>query len=300
MMFLEAAIFALTLAASGPMVKAPYMGAMAVDAANGATLFEDGGDVKAYPASVTKLMTALLVLDDVAAGRFALADAVTASPPRGKTDLHYRQPSCTGLKTGESMTVDEMLKALMVNSANDAAIFLAEKCCGEVGKFVERMNAKAAELGMRSTRYYNPNGLPPPPFAKERNFNVTTCRDQVRLALAILRTRPELLGYTSMKTWDVTAMGKPFLDGRTQKQIRWVNHNSVMVKDRLKVINPDGTEAVDGLKTGYIDAGGSSIVLTGVRSGRRAVVIVLGSASAAARNESAARIMKDALTAVAW
>ena len=293
-------LFAAVPGPTSPYVRSPYLGAISVDAATGETLSEDRADVKGYPASVTKLMTAFLVLDDLAAGKFALSDAVAASPVRSKADAHYRQPSCTGLRTGESMTVEELLKALMVNSANDAAIFLAEKCAGSVEAFVARMNEKAAALGMKATRYFNPNGLPPPPWAKERNFNYSTCRDLSRLALALLKEHPEILRYTSLKTWDVTALGEPFLDGRTKKQIRWVNHNNVMVKDKLKVKNPDGSEAVDGLKTGFINAGGSSVILTGHRRDKRVVVVILGSLSAKEREAAASQLLTDALNALAW
>ena len=124
-----------------------------------------------------------------------------------------------------------------------------------------------------------------------KGFNVTTCRDQLKLARRIL-TMPRILRYTSTKIGEVT-------DGYG-KQLRFVNHNNVLVKDKRKVMNPDGSEAVDGLKTGYIDAGGSSVVLTGRRKGKRAIVIVLGSATSGERDENAARLLEDALGAIAW
>lgn len=293
-------LFAAVANPTSPYVRTPYVGTISVNAEDGAVLSEDNADGKAYPASVTKLMTAYLVFDDIKAGKLNLSDTVVASPVKSKADAHFRQPSCTGLRTGEKMTVDEMLKALMVNSANDAAIFLAEKCSGDVKTFVERMNAKAEKLGMKSTKYFNPNGLPPPPWAKERCFNYSTCRDLAKMAVALLKVHPEILDYTSLKTWDVTVMGRPFLDGRTRQQIRWVNHNNVMVKDKLKVMNPDGTESVDGLKTGYINAGGSSVVITGKRKDKRVIAVVLGSASAKERDNAAADLVSDALTALVW
>lgn len=293
-------LFAAVANPTSPYVRTPYVGTISVNAEDGAVLSEDNADGKAYPASVTKLMTAYLVFDDIKAGKLNLSDTVVASPVKSKADAHFRQPSCTGLRTGEKMTVDEMLKALMVNSANDAAIFLAEKCSGDVKTFVERMNAKAEKLGMKSTKYFNPNGLPPPPWAKERCFNYSTCRDLAKMAVALLKVHPEILDYTSLKVWDVTAMGRPFLDGRTRQQIRWVNHNNVMVKDKLKVMNPDGTESVDGLKTGYINAGGSSVVITGKRKDKRVIAVVLGSASAKERDNAAADLVSDALTALVW
>lgn len=277
-----------------PYRKSPYVGALVLEAETGRVLFADKADEKAYPASVTKLMTAFLVLDEVKAGRLRLSDPVTASQTTTREDVWLRQPSCTGLKVGAQMTVDELLKALMVNSANDAAIFLAEKCCGTREAFVARMNAKAQSLGMTRTAYYNPNGLPPAPTAKDRNFNASTCNDQAKLAQALLRTHPEILNYTSLKTWKPTCLGVPLTDAKGNP-ITWVNHNNVMVKNVYKVMNGDGTEAADGLKTGYIDAGGSSVVLTGKRNGRRAIVIVLGSSSARERDEKARHLLSDAL-----
>ena len=270
--------------------KSPYVGALSIDAVSGRTLFADNADVEAYPASITKLMTAFIVLDEVSAGRLKLTDQVTASPTHSRLDVHLRQPSCIGLKAGESMSVDDLLRVMLVHSANDAAVFLAEKCSGSVDAFVHRMNAKAKALGMASTKFYNPNGLPPPRSAKERNFNVSTCRDLALLARAILAEHSNMLRYTSIKTYEATLP-----DGKKQ---RFVNHNNVMVKDRLKVRNPDGSEAADGLKTGYIDAGGSSVVLTGKRGNRRAIVIVLGSTSAAERDAKAAALLEDALDAL--
>ncbi len=273
--------------AESPYRRTPYVGAISVDASTGRVLFEDFADRKAYPASVTKLMTAYIVLDDVKAGKLSLRDQVVASPTRTKLDVHLRQPSCVGLRAGESMDVDTLLKVMLVHSANDAAVFLAEKCAGSVDAFVERMNAKALSLGMTSTRYFNPNGLPPLPGAKAQNFNYSTCRDLSRLAVALLADHPDILDYTSIKVCEVK-----FPNGKSQ---RFPNHNNVMVKDKLKVINPDGTEAVDGLKTGYISAGGSSVILTGKRSGKRAIVVILGSSSAAGRDAVAASRLGYAL-----
>ena len=266
--------------------RSPYVGALSANAETGAILFADNAEAEAYPASVTKLMTALLVLEDIEAKKYSFDTRVTATDEVDKSE-----PSVVGLKTGQSMTVDDLLMALMVKSANDAAIALGVNSAGSLDAFVAKMNARAAELGMTKTRYYNPNGLPPKKKYGTKAFNVTTCADQLKLARQIL-AMPRILRYTSTKIGEVT-------DGYG-KQLRFVNHNNVMVKDKRKVINPDGTEAVDGLKTGYIDAGGSSVVLTGKRKGKRAVVIVLGSSSSNERDENAARLMEDALGAIAW
>ena len=266
--------------------RSPYVGALSANAATGDILFADNADTEAYPASVTKLMTALLVLEDIEAKKYTFETRVTATD-----EVYKSEPSIVGLKTGQSMTVDDLLMALMVKSANDAAIALGVNSAGSLEAFVAKMNARAAELGMTHTRYYNPNGLPPKKRYGTTSFNVTTCRDQLKLARRIL-SMPRILRYTSTKVGEVTdGYGKP---------LKFVNHNNVMVKDKRKVINPDGSEAVDGLKTGYIDAGGSSVVLTGKRKGKRAIVIVLGSATSNERDENAARLLEDALGAISW
>lgn len=266
--------------------RSPYVGALSANAETGEILFADNADAVAYPASVTKLMTALLVLEDIEAGKYSFETRVTATD-----EVYKSEPSIVGLKAEQSMTVDDLLMSLMVKSANDAAIALGVNSAGSLDAFVAKMNARAAELGMANTRYYNPNGLPPKKKYGTTAFNVTTCRDQLKLARRIL-AMPRILRYTSTKIGEVT-------DG-FGKQLRFVNHNNVLVKDKRKVINPDGTEAVDGLKTGYIDAGGSSVVLTGKRKGRRAIVIVLGSSTSKERDDNAARLLEDALGAIAW
>lgn len=311
------------LAAAAPMKTAPYMGAISADA-SGRVLFSDHADRPAYPASVTKLMTALLVLEDVRAGKYGFMDKVTATP-----DVARCEASWVGLKTGDMMSVRDLLLALMVESANDAAIALGVHSAGSFGGFVERMNARARELGMTATTYYNPNGLPPNPARRYpwKNFNVSTAADQLKLAVQILKY-PEILEFTSVKTCDLikTSYGfrvsitrqvnRPQRETKLQNGERLImqlrNHNNVMVKDKKKVFGPDGKESVDGLKTGYIDAGGSSVVITGQRNGKRVIAVVLGcdgqldakgrviKKSADVRDENARRLIVDALDAQSW
>ena len=142
--------------ASTPFRKTPFVGAIAADAATGDVLFSDHADDIAYPASVTKLMTALLVLEDVKARRYSLDTLVEVSP-----EIAYSEASWMGLKAGQRVRVDHLLMAMLVNSANDAAIALAAHANGSHAAFVERMNARAQMLGMAKTKYFNANGLPP-------------------------------------------------------------------------------------------------------------------------------------------
>jgi D-alanyl-D-alanine carboxypeptidase (penicillin-binding protein 5/6) len=271
--------------------RSPYVGAIVADAATGRIIFSDSADRKAYPASVTKLMTALLVLEDVEQGKYKLTDRATAS-----VRATFEQPSGVGIKPGQSMTIDDLLMSIMVKSANDAAVVLAEHAAdGDLLKFIARMNARAKELGMTSTKYDSPNGLPPYD-AKQRpkkwrhGYDSSTAADILKLAREVVKHR-QIFKYTSTKLATVT-------DGAGQP-LKAVNHNNILVKDKQKILNAKGESEVDGLKTGYIDAGGSSIALTGVRDGHRAIVVVLGSASTKERDQHARTLMVRALEAVA-
>ena len=270
--------------------KTPYVGAIAVDAQTGRVLFERNADVVARPASVTKLMTLLLVLEDMHAMKYDPTTRVTAS-----VRCSQEKPSVVGLKPGQSMTVDDLLLSIMVKSANDAAVALAEHSTarnagreiqpGDLQAFVVRMNNRAKQLGMAHTHYETPNGYPPKPGSK-RPFDTSTARDLVKLARKLV-TMPEVFRFTKTKICTVTdGAGKP---------LKFVNHNNILVKDKKKILNEKGESEVDGLKTGYIDAGGSSIILTGSRNGKRAIVIVLGSQSSKLRDEHARQLMVDAL-----
>ena len=257
-------------------------------------------------------MTAFLVLEDIAAGRYSFTNMVVATPA-----VYMSEASWVGLKAGERMSVRDLLYAMLVESANDAAIALGVNSAGSFDAFVAKMNARAAELGMTRTRYYNPNGLPPNPARRYpwKNFNVSTAADQLRLALEVVKL-PEIFEFTSVKTCDLVktpygyrvnvtrAVNRPQRETRLAHGETIVktlkNHNRIMREDKLKLFNPDGSEAVDGLKTGFIKAGGSSIVLTGTRGGKRAVVVVLGSASADIREANAKRLLADALGTLVW
>lgn len=323
LLLLVALVASAFVACASSMKCAPYRGAISATA-DGHILYADNADRLAYPASVTKLMTALLVLEDVRANRYSFLDKVTATP-----DVYRCEPSWVGIKPGEKMSVRDLLFALMIESANDAAIALGIHSAGSFDAFVSRMNARAKQLGMTNTTYYNPNGLPPNKSRRYpwTQFNVSTARDQLRLAVQLLKY-PEILEFTSVKTADLVKTPDGYRVSVTRQVNRPIrttrlwpgeslvknlrNHNNVMVKDKKKVLGPDGRECVDGLKTGYIDAGGSSVVVTGTRKGKRVIAVVLGSdsvldskgrvvkKSADVRDEHARRLIVDALDAQSW
>lgn len=293
-------------------IRDPYVGAISVDADTGKVLFANNEHAEAYPASVTKLMTLCLVLEDVRAGKYALATEVTIT-----ADVNYSEPSAMGLVAGQITRVSDLAMALMVESANDAAIALAVHANGSIANFVARMNARAAELGMAHTRYYNPNGLPPNAARHYpwKSFNATTAYDQMLLARHLLRL-PDTRSFTSIKTCDLIKTARGFRVNATrrtnqpftpsvlaegEKLVKQLNnHNKIMRTDKLKIVNSDGREAIDGLKTGFISAGGSSISLSGTRGKHHAIVVVLGSVNSKTRDQVALGLMHDALGALAW
>ena len=288
-------------AAAGVKVKsdvrrAPYQGAISVDAADGRVIFEDRADAKCCPASVTKLMTLLLVLEDMHALKYSPVDEVTAS-----VRCTREKPSVCGLKPGMKITVDELLFVMLVHSANDAAVLLAENSTarnagreiqgGDLQVFVQRMNEKARELGMTSTSFVTPNGFPPP-YGSGRPYDTSTARDLVKLARALVKYN-EIYRWTSAKTYTmktiVNKQGQP---------VKFLNHNNILRVDKKKIVNAKGESEVDGLKTGYAEYCGSSIILTGKRDGHRAIVVVVGSETSKMRDEHARRLMVSAQDAV--
>ena len=276
--------------------RTPYQGAICVDAASGRVIFEDRADAKCYPASVTKLMTLLLVLEDMHAMKYSPVDAVTAT-----ARCTREKPSVCGLKPGMRISVDELLFAMLVHSANDAAVLLAENSTarnagreiagGDLQAFVQRMNEKAQALGMASTTFVTPNGFPPP-HGSGKPYDTSTARDLVKLARALMKYT-EIYRWTSAKTYTMKT-----ITNKEGKPVKFLNHNNILRMDKKKIVNAQGESEVDGLKTGYAEYCGSSIILTGKRDGHRAIVVVVGSETSKMRDEHARRLMVDALDAV--
>ena len=283
---------------AGPL--APYRSAIAIDAGTGRVLFADHADRTAFPASVTKLMTFLLVLEDIQAGRYALADRVAGSAYAAKME-----PSKVDLLPGQTMSVEDLLYALMVKSANDGAVALAAHAAWIHGggkgpvpaaapvedlvrAFVARMNRRAKALGMVSTRYESPNGLPPD-LKEARGFDTSTARDLAKLCRALVKT-DGALRFTSAAARTVTA--------GNGKKLALATHNYFLPGSHDTKGYARPVPGCDGLKTGYTMASGSSIALTAARNGRRVVVVILGSAGRHEREAAANRIFRDALDAV--
>jgi len=242
----------------------PYLGAIVLDAASGRVLFEDHADAKGYPASVLKLMDLLICLEKIGHGQLSLQDQVVASAKASHTG-----GSRVWLAEKESFTLDEMLYALMVQSANDVAVALAEKMGGSTDGFVELMNRRAKELGMASTVFHSVHGLPP---GAGQVPDITTARDLSRLCLELLK-HPDTLRYTSTRQ-------RPFRTNVPAKTVVMRTHNHLMAS----------LEGCDGFKTGWIDAAGYSIAVTAARHGQRVIVVVLDSTTRQIRDARAAAL----------
>ncbi len=246
----------------------PYSGAIVIDDSTGRVLFEDNPDFIGYPASMVKMMNLLVILEAVESTHINLTDKVTVTREAARMG-----GSQVYLKEKEVFTVDDLLYALMVQSANDAAVALALHYKGGKKEFVALMNQRAQELGMKDTVFHSVHGLPP---ERGQLPDISTPRDMAKLSQAVLR-EPLALKYTSTTV-------RPF---RTEAPEPFImrTHNNLLGK----------FEGCDGLKTGYFRAAGYSIAATAVKNGRRAIAVVLDSENKAARDRSAARILSKGL-----
>jgi len=222
-------------------------GMICVDAATGTVLSQEKADYPGHPASVTKLMTTLLVLEDLRANKITLRSRVTVT----KESVRVGGNS-VWLAAGESFTVEEMLYALMLQSANDVAVALAVDREGGVPAFVARMNRRAAELGMSRTTFVTPNGL----TYGRGPHDTTTARDLAKLAIALCQF-PELFNFTNARQYVFRRPGKP---------LDLTNHNHLL----------KSFPGCDGFKTGWTNAAHASIVTTAKEKDLRVIAVVLG------------------------
>lgn len=247
----------LGLALSGARPAAAVEATLIVEADSGKVLHAEHATFPWYPASTTKLMTMYLTLKAVKDKRLTLDTLLTVSP-----NAVAQAPSKMGFRAGITVTVDNALKMLMVKSANDIAVVLAEGVAGSIEGFADEMNKASKRLGMTQSTWVNPNGLP----AEEQ---ITSARDMAILARAILREIPEYELY-----WHTPAI----------KFGRRIMRNTNGLIGRY----PDA----DGMKTGFICASGFNVVATATRNGRKLIVVVFGSRSGLVRSEKAAQLFE--------
>lgn len=250
-----AAALALTFAVTGPALAGA---SLVVDASTGEVLSSENATQAWRPASTTKMMTIYLALKAVREGRIGLETAIPASK------LAASQPRVkVYIRAGQEVTLDNALRIMMVKSANDIAYVVAEGVGGDVGTFVEMMNAEAQRLGMRDTRFVNPNGWDHPD-------QQSSAHDLAVLAMALMHDFPQYSDY-----WNTSAV-------QLGKQVM---HNTNGLVGRYS--------GIGGMKTGFTCASGFNVVATANRGGRTLIAVVLGSVSGVERTVKAAQILDE-------
>ena len=228
--------------------------AILMEASTGTVLFEQEADLPLAPASVTKVMTMLLIMEAIDSGAISWEDTVTAS-----ASAAAKGGSQVYLKEGETMTVREMLKSIAVSSANDCACAMAEHIAGSEEAFVERMNARARELGMEHTHFVNCTGLDDGPEAAEHR---TSARDIALMSRELLTKHPAIREFTTI--WMDTIRGGAFGLSNTNKLIRFY-------------------KGATGLKTGFTASALYCLSASAEREGMELIAVVMGAPTSAAR-----------------
>ncbi len=244
------------IAASGEL-NLDAKGAILMEAKTGTVLYEYQSEEKLYPASVTKVMTMLLVMEAIGRGEISENDQVTASANAcsyGGTQIY--------LEPGEQMSLEDLLKAVAVNSANDAAAALAEHVAGSEPGFVDKMNERAAQLGAKNTHFKNPCGLP-----QEDHY---TCAYDVALFTRELLNHPRILDYTGI--WTDSLRNGGFGLANTNKLLKTYN-------------------GITGMKTGYTQEAGHCLSATAERDGMSLIAVILGGETGKGRFASAASLL---------
>lgn len=245
-------------------VKSQKYAAFMMDSDTGEVFFARNADARRHPASLTKMMTLYLTFEALANGKIKLTDKMPVSAHAAA------QPQTNiGLRKGQSLPVDAAIRNLVVRSANDAAVVVAEYIGGTEWDFALMMTAKARELGMKSTVFRNANGLPD---VKQ----ITTARDMSKLGVALRRDFPQYFPYFKItsSSWN---------------GVTYSSHNRVMLR----------YDGVDGIKTGYINMSGFNLVTSVVRDGHRLVGVVLGGQNAAVRDEHMMQLMDKTFATIA-
>ena len=241
----------------------PRYASLVVDANTGEVLRARYADAIRHPASLTKVMTLYLTFEALEDGRLRLhqslpVSAVAAGMP--STNL--------SLKKGDTISVDSLIRGLVVRSANDGTVVLAEALAGSEAAFAVKMTDKARQLGMKKTVFKNSNGLP-------NKAQVTTATDLAILAKATMRDFPQYYPYFSLKSFRY--------NGRT-----YTSHNRLVGK----------YPGMDGMKTGFINASGFNLVSSAVQDGHRLIGVVLGGRTGVSRNDHMAKILDEGFAAL--
>ena len=253
-------------AAAQPQLSLNCRAAILVDQDTGTVLYENNADEQVPIASITKVMTLLLTFEAIHNGQLTLETTVPVSE-----HAYHMGGSQIWLEPGERFTLDEMIKAICVSSANDAAVAVAELVGGSEPAFVERMNARAAELGMKHTTFHNACGL-------DTEGHLSTARDVAVMSCQILNTCPEILHYTGIWT-----------DSLRNGQTQLVNTNKLLKR----------YSGITGLKTLPTGGAGVCISASATRDGLTLIAVILGAPSSAERFQAATALLDYGFAAYA-
>ena len=232
----------------------PAKSALLMDVATGKVLYAQNPKEALPPASVTKVMTMLLIMEAIDSGKIQWEDMVTASETaaaKGGSQIY--------LKVGESMSVADMVKSIAVSSANDCACAMAEHLCGSEAAFVERMNDRAKELGMENTLFVNCTGLDDAPDAKDHK---TSAYDIALMSRELMKHHPDIKKFTTI--WMDTVRGGTFGLSNTNKMVRFYS-------------------GATGLKTGFTSGAGYCLSATAQREDLELIAVVMGCATSKER-----------------
>lgn len=245
---------------AAPIIPAPpsiaAKGFLLVDFDSQHVIAESNADARLEPASLTKILTAYIVFQEINAGNIALDDLVTVSEKAWRM-----KGSRTFIEVGKKIPVETLLRGMIVQSGNDATVALAEHIAGSEDVFASYMNQRAADLGMMSSHFVNATGLPHPD-------HFTTARDLATLARAMIRDFPN------------------FYQWYSQKQFTF---NDITQKNRNRLLWQDAT--VDGLKTGHTDAAGYCLVASAKRGNMRLISILLGAKGETSRANETKKLL---------
>lgn len=245
--------------------------AILIDAATGQVLYEKDADRQLPPASMAKLMTMLIALEHVESGRVSLEDPVRTSARAAAT-----VGSQIWLAEGDTLALEQMLRAITIQSANDASVAVAEYLAGSVEAFVIAMNQKAEQLGMTNTHYVNPHGLP-----NGDRPGLTTARDLSILGREIATRFPIVLDWGS----------------RFRDPLGPGTRNPIVLENTNRLIL--SYQGMDGLKTGHTEEAGWGLVATAERDGRRLISVVMRAATEAGRAAATTRLLDHGFRAFA-
>lgn len=234
----------------------PIQTSLIADGKTGEILHLHNGDVKIYPASLTKVMTLYMLFEALESGKFSLNDKLYVSQNATKT-----KPSKLHLKTGEQISVKDAILALIVKSANDVAVTVAENIAGSEQKFSKLMNARAKQLGMKNSFFTNASGWHHP-------NQVTTAIDLAKLSIAIKRDFPQYYNFFS----------------KTNFKFKGKNING---HNRLTASYP----GAEGLKTGFTNPAGCNLITVATRNGKTLIGVVTGSSRSIHRDKKMANLL---------